>query len=189
MIKAVIFDCFGVLVSDALSVMVDVLPVQGRQRVIDLMHASHHGLGSSIDSSKQIAALLGMTVPEYSQAIQDDEVKNEQLMNYIGQLKKQYKMAILSNISVGGITRRFTTKELEVFDTVVASGEVGYAKPEPEIYEIAATRLGVRFDECVFTDDREEYCEAARAIGMRAILYKDFDQFRAELETVLKTSV
>ncbi len=71
------------------------------------------------------------------------------------------------------------------FDTVVVSGEIGYAKPEPEAYEITADRLGVRLDACVFTDDREHFCEAARAVGMQAIHYQNVDQFRQDLEGVL----
>ena len=42
------------------------------------------------------------------------------------------------------------------------------AKPELEAYEYVADKLGVRLDECVFTDDRELFCEAARACGMQA---------------------
>jgi FMN phosphatase YigB (HAD superfamily) len=46
----------------------------------------------------------------------------------------------------------------------------------------------VRLEECVFTDDREDYCEGARAVGMQAILYKNFTQFRADLEKLLSES-
>jgi HAD superfamily hydrolase (TIGR01509 family) len=67
----------------------------------------------------------------------------------------------------------------------VSSGEIGYAKPEPEAYEIVAQRLGVRLDECVFTDDRADFCEAARAVGMQAIEFTGLEQFRHALEPLL----
>lgn len=188
MVKAIIFDCFGVLVEDALAALCQELPPEKRQEAVGLMHAAHHGMLQSTDSNEQIAALLGMKLPAYQQAIRDGEIKNYPLLEYIAELHRKYKTAMLSNVSKGGITRRFTPLELSYFDTVVASGEVGYAKPEAEAYELTADRLGVRLEECVFTDDREQYCEAARGVGMQAILYKDFTQFRAELEALLADS-
>ena len=68
---------------------------------------------------------------------------------------------------------------------MVASGEVGYAKPDPKVFQLTADRLGLRCDECLFTDDRKGFCEAAQATGMQAIVYSDFEQFRSELETHL----
>jgi putative hydrolase of the HAD superfamily len=94
---------------------------------------------------------------------------------------------MLSNISPGGIAKRFTDSELlERFDTVVTSGEIGFAKPEAAAYEITAQRLDVRLDECVFTDDRLDFCEAARGVGMQAILFQDYLQFRTDLEKLLQ---
>jgi len=185
MIRAIIFDCFGVLVEDALAALYQELPPEKREEAIGLMHAAHHGFLEPVDSNQQIAALLGMDLPAYQQAIRDGEIKNQPLLEYIKGLHGQYKTAMLSNVSKGGITRRFTPVELGYFDTVVASGEVGYAKPEAEAYELTADRLGVRLEECVFTDDREEYCEAARGVGMQAILYQSFRQFKTDLETLL----
>lgn len=189
MIKAVIFDLFGVLVMDSLGMMHDELvqsdPVK-KAKIIDILHASHHGFLTSEESSAQIAALLGLSYKAYRRRVMDGETRNETLLKYISELKKNYKTAILSNIATGSIYKRFSQDELdEYFDTVVTSGDEGHAKPEPEIYELTADRLGVRFDECIFTDDNPDYCEAARSVGMRAIRYASFEQFRSELEKVL----
>lgn len=185
MIKAIIFDCFGVLVEDSLKAIGAELEPPLRQRVVDVLHAAHHGLIESAESTRRVCEILGITVEEYRHRVEEGEVKNRPLLAYIGELHRTYKTAILSNISIGGIGRRFTTEELSVFDTVVASGEVGYAKPEAQIYEIAADRLGVRLEECVFTDDREEYCEGARGVGMQAIYFQNFEQFKRDLEALL----
>jgi len=188
MIRAIIFDCFGVIIDDALSVLCQQLGPEERREATDIMHASHRGLIAPEESNRKVAALLGMGMQQYRAAIQDGEIKDRALLEYIVQLKAQYKTAMLSNIGLGGITRRFTSEELACFDAVVASGEIGYAKPEPEAYEITASRLGVRLDECVFTDDHEEYCEGARGVGMQAILYTNFTQFKADLEKLLADS-
>ncbi len=191
MIQAVIFDCFGVLVTDALQAICDDLRVRdpvAADQVRSLVQLANRGLADPEASSRQVAAILGTTYEAYRDQIRDGEVRNTQLLEYVGRLRETHKTALLSNIGEGSLLRRFTEEELaQYFDTVVASGEVGFAKPEPEIYEICADRLGVRYDECVFTDDREEFCEAARAVGMQAIVYKDFAQFRTDLEKLLSS--
>jgi epoxide hydrolase-like predicted phosphatase len=61
----------------------------------------------------------------------------------------------------------------ELFDQVVISAEVGFHKPQPEIYRLAAERLGVRPEACLFVDDLRENCEGAEAVGMSAIRHRD----------------
>jgi putative hydrolase of the HAD superfamily len=192
MIKAIIFDCFGVLVTDALQVIVDELRSRdptGADEVVALVRSANRGIIHPDESSKRIAEILGLSIEDYRAEIREGEAKDMRLLGLAASLRPRYKTAILSNIGEGSLLKRFTNAELdESFDAVVASGEIGYAKPEPEAYEITADRLGVRLDECVFTDDRLEFCEAARAVGMRAIDYKNFSQFKAELEKLLDRS-
>jgi putative hydrolase of the HAD superfamily len=75
----------------------------------------------------------------------------------------------------------------ELFEVIVDSGFVGMRKPDREIYELTLERLGdgLRFDECAFVDDIEVNCEAARALGMRAVRFHDTQQAIAELDAVL----
>lgn len=189
MIKAVIFDCFGVVIADSLKNLMDQMDVSNPELVADLrksLHANHRGKLSNDEVHTRLAAGLGFSDADYSQMLKKGEVKNQPLLDYIVLLKDRYKTALLSNIGIGSIEKRFTKKELtRYFDTVTLSGELGFAKPEPEIYEITATKLSVRLDECVFTDDRETFCDGARAVGMQAILFKDLAQFQAEFELLL----
>ena len=52
------------------------------------------------------------------------------------------------------------------------SAEVGLHKPQPEIYRLAAERLEVEPDACIFVDDLKENCEGAEAVGMTAIRHR-----------------
>jgi putative hydrolase of the HAD superfamily len=61
----------------------------------------------------------------------------------------------------------------DLFDSEVRSGDEGLRKPDPEIYRLAAERLGVATAECVFVDDIPANVEGARAVGMWAILHRD----------------
>jgi putative hydrolase of the HAD superfamily len=72
----------------------------------------------------------------------------------------------------------------ELFDALVISGEVGMRKPEPAIYQLAAERLGVRPEECVFVDDLVENVRGAAAAGMVGVHHTALDSTVAELETL-----
>jgi putative hydrolase of the HAD superfamily len=75
----------------------------------------------------------------------------------------------------------------ELFEVIVDSGFVGMRKPEPEIYELTVERMGggLRAEECLFLDDIEVNCEAARALGMTAVRFHDNDQAIAALDEAL----
>lgn len=189
MIKAIIFDCFGVIISDALSVVMSEAAVQDpakARRIHQIILASNHGLITPRESGQEVAELLGMSYAAYQDRIADGEVKDHVLMDYIRGLRSTYKTAMLSNIGAGSLARRFTDDELAAhFDLVVASADIGYTKPELEAYQITADRLGVSPEYCVFVDDRETYCEGARSVGMQAITYQSFPEFRRQLEALL----
>ena len=70
-----------------------------------------------------------------------------------------------------------------LFDDIVSSAEVGMAKPEAGIYTLAAERLGLSPGACVFVDDLDTNVEAAREVGMEAVLFRldKGDNLRAQL--------
>ena len=193
MIKAIVFDCFGVLITDPLETMIAPLresnPALVRE-IVAVTTASNRGQISTETSRSTIAKLLGMTLDDYQSQMKRIEVRNTELLEYIPKLRKQYKIALLSNISPQGLDARFSAEEqAEYFDVVVASGVIGYAKPEAEAYEITADRLGVRLDECIMIDDRQDYIDAAAALGMQAILYVSFAQLKHDLAQILRNSL
>ncbi len=73
----------------------------------------------------------------------------------------------------------------EIFELVVDSAFVDCRKPEPRIYEITLERLGVEAGECIFIDDIEVNCEAASALGLTAIHFRETDQATAEIRDAL----
>jgi epoxide hydrolase-like predicted phosphatase len=77
----------------------------------------------------------------------------------------------------------------ELFDATVISGEVGLHKPQPEIYLLAAERIGREPERCVFVDDLRENCAGAEAVGMAAILHRGPDRTLPELERLLRVAL
>jgi len=60
----------------------------------------------------------------------------------------------------------------ELFDAWVISGEVGLRKPDPAIYELAAERLGLPPEACVFVDDLPGNLKPALALGMATVVHR-----------------
>jgi epoxide hydrolase-like predicted phosphatase len=96
-----------------------------------------------------------------------------------------------SGIRTGLVSNSWSTSHYdrdllaELFDAVVISAEVGMHKPQPEIYLLAADRLGLAPARCVFVDDLRENCAGAEAVGMTAILHRDAAETIARMEELL----
>jgi len=61
------------------------------------------------------------------------------------------------------------------------SCRTGLRKPDPAAYRHACRALGVEPSACVFVDDRETNCAAARAEGMQAVQFTDAAALRTAL--------
>ena len=136
MIKAVIFDCFGV--------------------VLDIMRGT----------------------------------KIQQTLDLIQELKPSYALGMLTNVpSRYALDQRFEPGQLdELFEVVIASGEVGWDKPAPEIFILAAERIGVKPEECLFIDDIPAFTAAARAQGMQTFDYVNKPESITAIRKILKDS-
>jgi epoxide hydrolase-like predicted phosphatase len=93
------------------------------------------------------------------------------------------RTGLISNSWGGAAYRRERFDEL--FDAVVISEEVGVRKPHPSIYRLAARRLGVEPDACVFVDDLLPNVEGARAVGMEGIVHRSAEFTIPKLEALL----
>lgn len=71
------------------------------------------------------------------------------------------------------------------FDAVVISDQVGMSKPDEDIYRLAAAKLGVAPEECVFADDNPSYLPPARALGMAVVHFTAPDTGVAEIAGLL----
>jgi epoxide hydrolase-like predicted phosphatase len=74
---------------------------------------------------------------------------------------------------------------LDLFDLIVDSCDVGLRKPDPAIFHLTCDRLGVKPEAAVFLDDTRRHVEAARSIGLHAILVRDPRDALAELDAIL----
>jgi putative hydrolase of the HAD superfamily len=151
----------------------------------DLNKQVDAGLSDYDGYIENIAELAGISAQEVRAAIENN-VANEELFRYIEQeLRPHYKIGLLSNAGGNWLHELFSDDQAKLFDTVNLSCDTGFLKPDERAYYSIARELGFKTEDCVFIDDQERYCTAARDVGMQAILYQDFEQCRAELDKLL----
>jgi len=107
---------------------------------------------------------------------------NEEMYLLVDELKsKEVPVALLSNIDVR-LSR--ILRELNLyhpFDPCLLSCEIDAEKPNPKAYQVALDALKTPAHEVVFIDDRPENIEAAKQMGLDAILFESTAQIRKEL--------
>ena len=121
---------------------------------------------------------------EIQVALPDDWVQsfNDVMKKAIGAVPEMYDLAyqlrdlgytvgMLSNIDarLANLINLFGL--YDPFDPCLLSYELGVEKPDAKIYEILIHRLDLPAEEIVFIDDKIENVEAAKALGIDAILF------------------
>lgn len=188
MIRAVVFDYFGVLITENwLSFKKKYFSHSARllDEVAELGRRLNLGLISYSDFINEVAQRAGISKKQAFDEI-DGNVVNDKLLDYIAnELKPKYKIGLLSNTGDNWLSKILSEKQVALFDVVDLSYKTGLIKPQPEAYQSIAQKLGVKPEECILVDDKEGHCVAAREVGMATIVYKDFNQFKADFKILL----
>jgi putative hydrolase of the HAD superfamily len=104
-------------------------------------------------------------------------IANEDVLALVKEAKGQgLKAAVLSNVIEPTYNVIEAAGYYDLFDGVIASCNVGYVKPEAEIYKIALERLGITAEESVFIDDKQYCLDPAADMGFKTILARNPEQ-------------
>ena len=138
----------------------------------ELFEAEALAAGHRVDGAAVLALLAGELRPAMVEALR--------------RCHERLKTALLTNnfVSASGLHGAMATV-LDEFDVVVESSRAGVRKPDPAIYDLVCTELGVEPSEAVFLDDLGINLKPARALGMTTIKVVDPDEAIAELEKVV----
>lgn len=125
-------------------------------------------------------------LPAFIAAFWGGDVIDRDLHRFIGGLRPRYRTALLSN-AWSGARQAMEEKYhvLDVFDITVFSYEVHLAKPSPAIFQLVLDRLGVEPRQAIFVDDFLSNVEAARALGIHGVHFRNSAQARAEILSLL----
>lgn len=185
MIKAIVFDFFGVICPDLYwAWLKDNVSdwktekdfYQRLSNQLDLGQISTEEFSRTLSDKSGIAS--GQILPQIHSYI----VIDQEILAYIKTLKKKYKLGLLSNSRASIIEKIINENGAsELFDAIVISEEVGFIKPQKEIFEIALKELGVKPNEALFIDDRQSNVEGAEKLGISSFVYTKIGKLKEEL--------
>lgn len=192
MIKAVIFDLDGVIVDTAhyhfiaWQRLANELGItftekeNERLKGVSRMHSLEiileiGGVNLPETKKEELATKKNSWFVEYIEAIRPEEIFKG-VKEMLQDLRSQgFKVALASSSkNAETVLRLLQVKNL--FDTVVDGTMVKNSKPDPEIFLLAASKLGVSPDVCVVFEDAEAGVEAALAAGMKCVGVGSADQ-------------
>ncbi|MNH50560.1 Alpha-D-glucose-1-phosphate phosphatase YihX [compost metagenome] len=187
MIRALIFDCFGVLYHGSLGHLRQLLPPDQRQELNDLSMSSDYGYISRQEYFDKASEIMGMSPAELEAITAKQHIRNELLVEYVKSMKSEYKIGLLSNVGSDVMNGLFSPAEqAELFDVVVLSSDIGMTKPNPAIFEFTATKLGLLPEECIMIDDLLLNIEGAQQTGMKGVVYSTIEQAKRAIDEHLR---
>ncbi len=201
-IRAVVFDIGGVL--ERVDDYESVLSAAWRERLgmspaefmaalaaIDPDGVSETGQMSESEWADRSATCLGLSPAQLREFVADvwdwycGELDAE-LMAFAASLRTRLRTAIISNSADGARREELARYAFdEIFDPIIYSHEVGVAKPDPAIFELATSLLGVAPPEMIFVDDVPGHVDAASSLGIHAIQHRTTAETIAEINSLL----
>jgi FMN phosphatase YigB (HAD superfamily) len=194
MVKALIFDLGRVLVNVDFEMgysrmaKLSGLPVEevrDRLQASRLAYAFESGLMPSEEFAARVCELMGVSPSFeefadiwYSVFHQGPIVPEE----FIAGLHERYRLVLLSNTNALHyelLERRLPV--LKHFDAYTLSYQLGAQKPAPIIYRDAVVKARCEPGECFYTDDINDYIDAARAAGIQAAQFRGLSRLKADL--------
>jgi epoxide hydrolase-like predicted phosphatase len=113
------------------------------------------------------------------------DIIDRQLLNYIRSLRGKYKTGLISN-AWNDLRESLVREKIDdAFDQIIISAEVGVAKPDPKIFQIALKQADVRPNEAIFVDDFYVNIEGCEKVGMKGIHFKDAQSTLQQLKVIL----
>jgi epoxide hydrolase-like predicted phosphatase len=119
-------------------------------------------------------------VDEYYHA----ELVREEVREIILKLKWNFKVALITN-DIGRLYYKLVELDLlGLFDEVINSYQVGFCKPDIEIYKYALKKFKVEGKECLYIDNNDKSLESAKELGIKVIKFKDTLKLEEELKNL-----
>lgn len=126
------------------------------------------GLSFDDDMKRRLAEKKNAWYVDYISALDESELLSG-AKEYLTALKQRGIKIALGSASKNAPIILNRLKITELFDSIVDGNKVSKAKPDPEVFLIAAQELGLQPRECVVFEDAEAGITAARAAGMRTV--------------------
>lgn len=189
MVRAIIFDFAGVIGMDGYWSWLKE-NVRDLERHVDDFHEisnrADRGEVTAADFMNFVGSRSGMDPDIVLQQVLSRIIINQPLIDFIRTLKTSYKIGLLSNFVFEWLDPILRQNDLyPLFDSTVISSQVRMIKPEPEIFELACTKLNVLPSEAIFVDDRQMHVDGANRVGLRGVLFRNVETLKLDIHPLL----
>ncbi len=182
--KAFLFDCDGTLI-DTMTLHFDswerVLREHGAEKGVDYEAFLEMGGMSGHEVAARLCRMTGASSDNLDGMVQRKrELFHEavdhckaipQVAEFARRVAETHAVAVVSGGHRTAVLRSLEATGLtELFEVVVTPDMVANGKPAPDMYLLAAERLGIAPRDCIVFEDGLPGIEAARAAGMRVIV-------------------
>jgi len=186
--KAIIFDCFGVIVTESGKMWFEKHAPGEASDQLRLEYCRKEDAGEI--SAEEFFGLLATLNATSAAAVQKEweetALPNADVVAYIRELKETYKTALCTNAASAFLRGLLARHELSpLFYDIIVSSEVRLIKPGPEIFTLTLSRLGVGASEAIFIDDNPANVAAAEALGIRSLVYRDLPSLKRDMALLL----
>ena len=88
-------------------------------------------------------------------------------------LQGKFQLGLLSDVDVKVFKRTFSQGKIPQipYQAVILSSQVGFVKPQPEIYKYALKKAKVVPEKILFIDDKPDNIEVAKAFGWQGYVF------------------
>lgn len=171
--KAIIFDMYGVIVKqtgdDFVPYVQQTFPNLKPEEIYEPWFKADIGELTSLE----VWAAIGFQgdLEKIEKEYLDTIELSDGFLDFIKAVRKQYKLAIISNDSSrwsSYLREKFDLNQY--FDVISISGDLGIQKPDERIFRLTVEKLGVNAEDCLYIDDREGNLEAAGKVGMKTVM-------------------
>lgn len=186
MIKAVLFDFYGVFLPDSYNVWLARHQLKREGIFADVITKLDEDAIGETEFLRVLSVEIGR--PVSSEEIHNaTPILDDQLVRLVQSLKPHYKLGLLSNAPIS-LRGKLETLGIDVlFDEIIISSEIGCTKPSREAFMVAVDKLGVEPKETLFIDDNPANIEAAGKLGMQVVHYTSFNSAKEQLTDALNT--
>lgn len=190
-IKAVLFDMDGVL-------------IEAKDWHYEALNRDLKLFGYEISRFEHLTSYDGLPTSMKLQKLTLEKGLPSQLHSFINEMKQQYTVSMIQNLcrprfnheyalsklksegyrlAVGSNSIRMTiemmmdyAKLTDYFDFMLSNQDVKNAKPDPEIYLTAMSKMNIKPEDCLIVEDNENGIKAAVASGANVLVVKTVDE-------------
>lgn len=118
-----------------------------------------------------------------------DYIPRKKIHELAKKLSKKYEIGLISNLYPGMMPKLIELGMVADinYTAKILSNEVGLMKPEKAIYELATVKAGVKPEEILLIDDRQDFIEGAKATGWQTFWFdeKNIEKTLGKIERLL----